>query len=173
MTPVSVLSNMEPNVALHAAAASFAFVLTPFVLWRQRRDRLHKTLGYIWVVAMALTALSSFTISAVGGIGRFSFLHGLAILALWSLYSAIRMAMKGNIKGHQAALRNLATFGLGLPMVLNFLPGRTLSRAFSAESPLLGLTLMSLMYIAILIWRTSLRRDSKLRSILPVTRYPT
>ncbi|UZD91712.1 DUF2306 domain-containing protein [Cognatishimia activa] len=171
MTTLSVLTNMQPNVALHAGAATFAFCLTPFVLWRQKRDRLHKILGYAWVIAMAITALSSFSISAVGGFGRFSFLHGLAILALWSLYSAIRMAIKGNIKGHQAALRNLATFGLGLPMVLNFLPDRTLSRAFSNESPLLGLTLMSLMYIGILVWRTSKRKDQKLRSILPLTRF--
>lgn len=173
MNASTVLSNMEPNVAFHAATASFALCLTPFVLWRQRRDRLHKTLGYTWVIAMGLTALSSFTISGVGGIGPFSFLHALAILALWTLYFAVRMAIQGNIKGHQSALRNLATFGLGLPMVLNFLPDRTFSRAFFEESPLVGLMMMAVLYIAIVTWRAWTRRNSALKSLLPIRRYPT
>ncbi|MFY0597526.1 MAG: DUF2306 domain-containing protein [Cognatishimia sp.] len=171
MIDLNIILTMEPNIAIHATSAMIAVMLTPFVLWRQKRDRMHKTLGYVWVTAMAITALSSFTISGVGGVGRFSFLHGLAILTLWTLFIAIRMAIKGNIKGHQAALRNLATFGLGLPLVLNFLPERTFSRAFSDEAPLVGLFLMAALYIAILFWRTSKRKDFKITTVLPVYRY--
>ncbi|CUJ13646.1 DUF2306 domain-containing protein [Cognatishimia activa] len=165
-TAFETLSQMEPNIAFHAATATLAFCLTPFVLWRRKRDHLHKKLGYIWVTAMALTALSAFTISNIGGVGRFSLLHGLAVLTLWTLVVAIRMAIKGDIKGHQAALRNLATFGLGLPMVLTFLPHRTFQKAFSAESPWAGLVVMSVIYIAVIVWRTKRRKRYSARSVL-------
>ena len=164
MADFTVLANMPAHIAFHAVCASAALALTPFVLWRQRRDGLHKKLGYSWVTLMALTALSSFTITGVGGAGHFSFLHGLAIFTLITLYLAVRDAIKGNIERHRAALRNLATFGLALPMVLNFIPGRTFSRALADGNPILGLILMFGIYGAVIIWRLSKRQDLYMRS---------
>ena len=67
------------------AAALVAHFLGPFALDRARRDRLHKVLGYTWVLAMAITALSSFFIHSFPVIGPFSPIHLLALFALWSL----------------------------------------------------------------------------------------
>lgn len=145
-------------IKIHIVAALIAVALTPFALWRERRDKLHKIFGYSWISAMTVTALSSFAITSFGVIGPFSPLHLLSILALWSMFTAVRHAIRGEIRQHQQALRNLATFGLGLPLVLNFLPERTFTRAFSADNYLNGLLVMSVVLGAVMLWRLSVRR---------------
>jgi len=144
---------------IHITAALSALALTPAVLWRQRRDRLHKICGYLWVTLMAATALSAFGISNISSTGWFSPLHALAVLTLWSLWYAIRAIRRGDVEAHRKALRNLATGGLGVPMVLIFLPGRRFSNTFFADTPWLGLALAAGAGAAILLWRS--RRPSQ------------
>ena len=43
-------------VQVHVIAAAMALFIGPFVLWRKRRDRLHKVLGYIWVLSFGFAA---------------------------------------------------------------------------------------------------------------------
>jgi uncharacterized membrane protein len=143
-------------IQIHIVSAMTALALVPPVLWRARRDRMHKVLGYIWITAMVVTAVSSFWITEVRGSGRFSPLHLLAILSLVTMCLAIVFAIKGNIEGHKIALRNLSTFGLGIPSVLNFLPGRRISDTFFVSAPMVGLALSGGLILAILIWRSGL-----------------
>ena len=154
----SVFLVVSPVVQVHSVAGLLALGLTPLVLWRQRRDRLHKIFGYVWVGALAVLALSSFGISGLGTFGWLSPLHGLAVLTLGTLFVAIRAVIKGDAMTHEQSMRNLATFGLGLPMVLNFLPGRTFSRGFFEANPMAGLWTMAAVFAAILIWRFWRRR---------------
>ena len=143
-------------VQIHIAAALVSLGLVPPVLWRVRRDGWHKTLGYVWITAMVITAVSSFWISGIGVFGRFSPLHLLSIMSLVTLSFAVYWAIKRNIHAHKRALRNLSTYGLGIPSVLNFLPGRTFSNAFFADSPLLGLVLSAAVMGGILLWRSKI-----------------
>ena len=149
-------------VQTHIVAGLLSLAFTPLVLWRQRRDYLHKVSGYIWVCAMAVLSLSSFWISGIGTFGWFSPLHGLAVLTLGTLFVAIRAVVRGDLATHQHSMRNLATFGLGLPMVLNFWPGRTFSRAFFEANPMVGLWSMLALFGAILMWRFWRRRSGGL-----------
>ncbi|NIZ14760.1 DUF2306 domain-containing protein [Phaeobacter sp. HF9A] len=158
MAAIQVFQQAGFAVQVHVVAAMVAVGLIPFVLWRQQRDRRHKILGYVWVSAMAITALSSFGISNFGWIGPFSPLHGLAVFTLWTLVTTVRAAIRRDIVSHRAGLRSLATFGLGIPMVLNFLPGRSFSRAFFAQAPLVGLATAAIVVGAVLLWRWSLQR---------------
>jgi uncharacterized membrane protein len=144
----------SPAIQIHIIAALISLALIPPVLWRVRRDGWHKKLGYVWVTAMVITAVSSFWISGIGMFGRFSPLHLLSIMSLITMGLAIYWAIKRNIHAHQRALRNLSTFGLGIPSVLNFLPGRTFSNAFFADTPILGLVLSAIVMGAILLWRS-------------------
>jgi uncharacterized membrane protein len=153
MATLAPILDADWNIQIHAASASIAMVLLPFVLWRQRRDRLHKNLGYIWVCAMGFAALSSFTISNFPLIGPFSFLHALAVLTLYTLVSCVRAAIRGDIQRHRSGLRNLATFGLGLPFALNFLPERSYSRALELDDPMVGLWCALAALLAITLWR--------------------
>ena len=59
--PVMNLILQAPiHIQFHILCAVYALLIGPVAIFRPRRDRLHRWLGYSWVVALALTALSSF-----------------------------------------------------------------------------------------------------------------
>lgn len=72
---------ISPNLWGHLGTMILALALTPVMLLRRRGDRLHRLLGRIWVAAMILTALISFTIRDSAD-GSFSIIH---ILSVWTL----------------------------------------------------------------------------------------
>ena len=125
-------------VQVHIVAAVLALILGPFALYRQRRDRTHKVIGYVWVTAMSVLAVGSFLIPShftPVGIGP---LHGFAVLTLWSLWAGVRAAIARDINRHQAILRSLYSNGLILAGAFTFLPGRTLNRMLFGEPSQLG-----------------------------------
>lgn len=125
-------------VQAHIVAAFLALILGPFALYRRRRDRTHKVIGYVWVTAMSVLAVGSFLIPShftPVGIGP---LHGFAVLTLWSLWAGVRAAIARDIERHQAILRSLYSNGLILAGAFTFLPGRTLNRMLFGEPSQLG-----------------------------------
>lgn len=125
-------------VQVHIVAALLALILGPFALYRQRRDRTHKVIGYVWVTAMSVLAVGSFLIPShftPVGIGP---LHGFAVLTLWSLWAGVRAAIARDINRHQTILRSLYSNGLILAGAFTFLPGRTLNRMLFGEPSQLG-----------------------------------
>ncbi|MEL7262317.1 MAG: hypothetical protein AAGK69_13125, partial [Pseudomonadota bacterium] len=45
------LLNASLPIQIHVALALMALMLGPVVLWRNRRDRVHRVLGYVWAEA--------------------------------------------------------------------------------------------------------------------------
>ena len=131
------------QIQIHVCAALVSVFLGPFVLLRKRRDRVHKVMGYVWVVAMAVVALSSFAISEFAVIGPFSPIHGLAVLTLWSLWAGVRHAVQGRIAAHRIVFRNLYWYGLLVAGTLNFLPGRRMNEVVFGGQDTLGLWLIA------------------------------
>jgi uncharacterized membrane protein len=128
-----------PHIQLHAIAALLALGLGPFALYRTRRNRMHKIIGYIWMTAMLVTALSSFAITEFGMIGPFSPIHLLSVLALWSLWRGVVTIRAGNVAAHRATLRNLYWRGIIIAGLFNFLPtGRMINRIVFPDAPQLG-----------------------------------
>jgi uncharacterized membrane protein len=131
------------HIQLHAAAAVFAVLAGPFVIYG-RKSRLHKVLGYLWVLAMAVTAISSFWITNFGVIGPLSPIHGLSVLALWSLFQGLRHIFRGNITAHQTTMRSLYWTGLMVAGLFTFLPGRIVNRSLFPEIPEAGYLVIAL-----------------------------
>lgn len=127
------------HIQIHIVAALIALPLGPVVLYRQSRDLLHKVMGYLWVLAMVTLALSSFLITNFGIIGPFSPIHLLAVLTLWSLWTAVRHARAGRTAAHRIVLRNLYWYGLIIAGLFNFLPGRGTNRVFFDGREALGI----------------------------------
>ncbi len=126
-------------IQIHAVLASIAIVLGPVALYRTKRDRSHKVVGYVWMLAMGGAALSSFGITSFGIVGPFSPIHLLAVLVLWSIYSALRaVIVDRNITAHQRILRSLYWNGLLVAGAFNFLPGRATNRVFFEGKEELG-----------------------------------
>ncbi|MEL6467062.1 MAG: DUF2306 domain-containing protein [Pseudomonadota bacterium] len=148
----------SPMIQLHIAAALVALFLGPFALYRARRDRLHKVLGYTWVLAMAITALSSFFIHSFPVIGPFSPIHLLALFALWSLYEGMRHIFAGRVGPHRLVMRSLYWNGLIVAGLFNFLPGRTTNRVFFGAAPELGYVVMAIGLTGVVVLALRTRR---------------
>ncbi len=156
------------HIQLHAAAATLSLILGPIAIYAKRRGALHKTIGYIWVVAMFTVAVSAFFIHSFALIGPFSPLHGFAILTLWSLWSGINHARRGNIAAHKATFASLYWFGLLIAGLANFLPGRTSNRAVFESNDALGFVVIGV-GAAVLVLRVLWMRRNATPSVSSTT----
>lgn len=161
MTTLAPLIDAPLTVQVHLAAAGLALALGPFVLWRQRRDRLHRVLGRVWIGAMLVAALGSFALESrwalVGTLGP---IHLLSILALFSLFQGLRAALQRRFDVHRAYMRGLYLWGLGVTSVFTLLPGRTMHRVvFGTDTPQgFALVALGVALVALALWFRAWRK---------------
>lgn len=112
-------------IVLHLAAALPAVVLGVLQLARKKGTSSHKVLGWAWVVAMAVLAISSFWIFGLARGGGFSWIHLLSAWTLFSLATAVWFIRHGKVRAHKYFMAGtfigLAGAGLGA-----LAPGRML-----------------------------------------------
>lgn len=125
-------------IQIHVALALVALVLGPFVLWRQRRDRAHKVMGYVWVCVLGGAALVSFAITSPFTPIGLSPIHLLSVYALFGIYVAMRAIYRRDVATHRQVMQNLYVRGAALAGAFNFLPGRTMQRILIPDTPALG-----------------------------------
>lgn len=156
--------NAPIYILIHASAAMIALLIGPFVILRNRRDRLHKIGGYIWVVVMACAAISSFWILEFRLIGPFSPIHGLSIYVLWSLYRGVSYAIARNIEAHRQTFRALYLQWLVLAGLFTLLPGRIFNLMLFGEMPMIGTAVMGigLVFIGTVFVRRLMQRRTSL-----------
>jgi uncharacterized membrane protein len=121
-----VSATLSLPAAIHLAAVVPAVGIGVWQLAARKGTRPHKLLGWIWVLAMAVAAISSFWISKAGG---FSVIHLLSVFVLFNLASSIWYIRRGNVRAHKkfmvGTLIGLAGAGIGALM-----PGRFLAITF-------------------------------------------
>lgn len=144
---------LPPAVTLHLAAALIAISAGPIAIFRRRRDRWHRGVGYLWVAAMVLVAASSFAIPAaiLPVAGGFGVIHLLSLWVFWTLWWAVRDARDGRIAAHRARMAGLYWQGLTVAGALTLLPGRLLNDALFGLRPELGFWAAALL-AAGLLW---------------------
>lgn len=124
---------MEPwNVLLasHVVAALFALTIGPFQILRRRRDRIHRTMGYLWVSAMYYVCVSSFWIVSDG---YFSWLHGLSAFTIVTVTLGLVSAIRGNIASHMG---NMIGSYIGIAVAFVFaatVPGRAIPELLATD----------------------------------------
>lgn len=107
---------IKANLWAHLATMIIALGLTPIMLLRQRGDPLHRLLGRVWVAAMFLTAMASFTIRDAND-GGFSFIHLLSVWTLIQVPLIYWSARTHNIKQHRSSVRGMV---LGALLIAGF-----------------------------------------------------
>jgi uncharacterized membrane protein len=114
--------------AIHLAAVVPAAALGVAQLFMTKGTRLHKVMGWIWVSAMLVAAMSSFWIMEIHKGAGWSVIHLLSAWTLISLALAIWHIRHGNVRAHKGymvgTMMGLAGAGLGA-----LAPGRFLSIA--------------------------------------------
>lgn len=97
---------IPPMVWIHLATIAVAVALTPVILWQRRGTRRHRTLGYVWVAAMALTALDSLFIRLTNP-GGFSVIHLLSIWTMIQVPIIVMSARRHDARRHRSAVRGM------------------------------------------------------------------
>lgn len=145
-------------IQVHVLTASIALILGPFVLSQERRGKLHKTLGYIWITAMAITALSSFFIHGFKFIWVFSPIHFLSAYVLYGLCRALWYIRNGNVVGHSQTMRGLYWYGVLAAGAFTFIPGRIMNRTIFPDAPWLGFVVIECGAVFVV---RQIRRDAR------------
>ena len=111
----------------HIATILIATTLTPVMLMRRRGDRLHRRLGWVWVAAMAATAVLTFGIRGLNR-GSLSWIH---ILSAWTLVQVpliVWTARTHRHRHHRNAVRGTAAGALLIAGIFTFPFDRLLGR---------------------------------------------
>jgi uncharacterized membrane protein len=113
--------------AIHLAAVLPAVAIGVVQLAAPKGTRPHKVLGWIWVLSMAVAAVSSFWIMELRKGAGFSVIHLLSAWVLIALSLSIWHIRHGNVRAHKrfmvGTLLGLAGAGIGAVM-----PGRFLAQ---------------------------------------------
>jgi uncharacterized membrane protein len=88
----------DPLIVVHAVAASYALGLGGVQVLRRKGDRPHRWIGRSWLVAMAVTVLSSFGVRTLTG--GFSWLHGLSAFTAVTLTLGVLAIRRGDVRAH-------------------------------------------------------------------------
>lgn len=96
-----------------------------------KRTLPHLTVGWIWVVLMAVVAASSFCIHRIRMVGPFSPIHLLSIPTLVLLPLAVWRAHTHRVANHRRIMILLFT-GLVIAGLLTLVPGRLMHRVIFA-----------------------------------------
>ncbi len=118
------LLNALPPIPLHAIAAMAAFVLGVVQLAAPKGTLPHRTLGWIWVVLMAVVAASSFWIHQIRLVGPWSPIHLLSIFTLLMLPLGVWRARRHDVNAHRWTMIGIFTGALVIAGLFTFVPGR-------------------------------------------------
>ncbi len=146
-------------IQIHVAAVIPAAVLGACLLVNPKGTPRHRLLGKVWLVLMAITALSSFFIHQIKMFYGFSPIHLLSIFVLSGCWGAVANARRHNIEAHKRIVRSLYFGGIVGAGVFTFLPGRIMNEvAFDGDeiAPLLvaaGIAIALLWPMSKKIWR--------------------
>jgi len=118
------------HIQTHILAAMMVLVLTPFQFFVLRKGSPeHRMLGYFWLFAMGVVALTSFFIRSNLALSfkGFSSIHLLSVLSVFSIGSAILLARAGKIAAHRKTLIML-TVSFLIAGAFTFAPHRIMGR---------------------------------------------
>ena len=93
---------LSPWMIVHLSTILPAIPLGAVMLWRRKGDRLHRLLGRVWAVLMAVAAAASFGLH--GLMGHLGPIHILSVITLVALPRAIWHARHGRIAEHRRTM---------------------------------------------------------------------
>lgn len=126
---LALIAAQPPAVRIHLTAAVTALAIGVALMMRVKGTGLHKVLGWTWVIAMGVTAVSSLFIRQLNH-GHFSFIHLLSGWAIVGLPGAIYAIKRGNVRGHRRAMTAMFVGGLLVAGLFAMIPGRLLWAVF-------------------------------------------
>jgi uncharacterized membrane protein len=118
------LLDAAPAIPLHAFAAMTAFALGLVQFAAPKGTLPHRTIGWIWVLLIAVVAISSFWINTIRLVGPFSPIHLLSIFTLIVLPIGVWRAHKHRVADHRRIMMMIFGGALVIAGLFTFVPGR-------------------------------------------------
>src|ERR1700746_754373 len=113
-----------PVIQIHAIAAMAAFALGIVQLAAPKGTLPHRTLGWIWVLLMAVVAVSSFWIHQIRLVGPWSPIHLLSIFTLLMLPLGVWRAHRHRVNAHRRTMISIFAGALVIAGLFTLVPGR-------------------------------------------------
>jgi uncharacterized membrane protein len=118
-------------VQFHLLTVLPAFVIGLWlILFSTKGKMAHRTFGWIYLVLMTITAVTTMFIHSSGAPGMFGFsvIHLLVPLTIYGLVGGLWAARKHNVGAHRRAMLNLFVGAMVIAGALTFLPGRIMNQ---------------------------------------------
>jgi uncharacterized membrane protein len=125
----ALLARQSLALQIHVAAVLLAFLVGLGQMLGPKGTLAHRTIGWLWVIAMGATAVSSLFIRNLNHAG-FSLIHVLSIWTLINLPVAVWAARTHRVETHRRAMRGLFFGAILIAGAFALLPGRLLWRVF-------------------------------------------
>ncbi len=116
-------------IQVHVAGALSAFFIGLVLLCAPKGFRLHKTLGWSWIVAMSVTAISSFFITGLMG-SSYSPIHALSAWTMIGLPFGVAAVRRKDVRKHRQTMTGMYVGAMVIAGLFSFLPGRLMWEIF-------------------------------------------
>lgn len=127
-----------PLVQGHIIAAVLSALVGAAQFVGRKGTSVHKTLGWVWIGLIAITASSSIFMRNLND-GGFSFTHGFTALAALGVPAAVLAIRRGDILLHRNFMIAVYVGGLLIAGMFTLTPGRLLHYVmFAGEAPAPG-----------------------------------
>lgn len=126
---IALIARQGLVVQLHLFAALSALFVALFMLKGAKGTRVHRMVGWAWVVLMMTTALSSLLIRDISP-GHFSMIHLLSGWVAFATPLGVWAARTRRVRLHQRLMTGLVIGGLVIAGLLTFVPGRLMWNVF-------------------------------------------
>ncbi len=117
------------QIKLHLLAVFLALGIGIALLIGVKGNRLHRAMGWTWVIAMMVGAVSSLFIRVVNH-GALSYIHLLSGWVIVALPMGVACARRHRVRQHARMMTGLFTGGLILAGAFTFAPGRLMWSLF-------------------------------------------
>lgn len=117
------------RIQIHMTAALAALAIGSVLMMGVKGGRAHRVLGWSWVIAMAVTAVSSLFIRGMNH-GAMSWIHLLSGWTIIALPMGVYAARRHKVRLHGRFMTGLFVGGLLIAGAFTFLPGRLMWRVF-------------------------------------------
>ena len=125
----SPLLDASLQIKTHVTGALSAFFIGLILLLAPKGFRFHKTLGWAWIVAMSVTAVSSFFITGIFQ-NAYSPIHALSAWTLIGLPFGVAAIRRRDVKKHRQTMTGMFVGGMAIAGLFTFLPGRLMWSLF-------------------------------------------
>lgn len=125
------LLQASPAVQVHVSAALTALLIGCILMLAPKGVRFHKALGWTWVIAMSVTAMSSFLITGLMGTA-YSPIHALSAWTMIGLPFGIAAIRRRDVLQHRRSMTGMFVGAMIIAGLFSFLPGRLMWHIFFA-----------------------------------------